>query len=167
MTRAETIINELTNETATTRRLLERLPEEKLGWKPHPKSRTLGALAMHIAVLPLGITTMISQRYTEAPGAHEVEPKSVEDVLAAFDHSVASATETIHSWEGEGLDALWALRRDGRILIELPRHAMLRTILLNHVYHHRGQLTVYLRLLDVPLPGIYGPTADDAKLPIE
>ncbi len=167
MTRTEAIIDELNRESATTRRLLERLPEEKLGWTPHPKSRTLGALAMHIAVLPIGITTMISQRVTEGPGPHDVEPKTVDEILSTHDRSVADATARIQSWGEDGLDALWALRKEGRTIIELPRHAMLHTILMKHIVHHRGQLTVYMRMLDVPLPGIYGPTADDSRMPIE
>lgn len=164
---SQRIIDELNQEAPATRRLLERVPQEKLGWKPHPKSRTLGALALHIAMLPMGITELITPAVSEAPGSHEAEPKSVDEILSMFDRSVATANAKVKSWGDEGLQVPWQMTKNGRTLIELPRAAMLRTILLNHWYHHRGQLTVYLRELDVPLPGIYGPTADDPKMPIE
>lgn len=167
MTLAEQLIAELTQETAATRRVLERVPQDKLAWKPHAKSRSIGALAWHIAVLPLGITELVTPTVAQVPSVTDHQPQSVDEVLSMLDRSVAAAVKKISEWGDEGLAVPWRMVRGGKTIIELPRSAMLRTILLNHWYHHRGQLTVYLRELNVPLPGIYGPTADDAKMPIE
>ena len=167
MTLTESFINELTREAETTRRVLERVPEDKLTWRPHPKSMSLGHLAKHIAMLPAAITELVSEKTREVPNVPPQETASRAELLAALDRSVEAAVAKLKGWGDAELAEPWTLTRNGTTVIELPRAGMLRTVLLNHWYHHRGQLTVYLRLLDVPLPGIYGPTADDPRMPIE
>ncbi|HEX2121473.1 MAG TPA: DinB family protein [Thermoanaerobaculia bacterium] len=157
----EQFASELRRESKTTRRVLERVPDAHLGWKPHEKSMSLGQLAFHIAVLPRAITELIAEPVTEVPTVPLRQPSSSAAILAAFDASIAFATERLSAWSDEELSATWRMTRDGQTLLEMPRMAMFRSVMLNHWYHHRGQLTVYLRLLDVPLPSVYGPTADE------
>jgi uncharacterized damage-inducible protein DinB len=158
------MIAELTRESETTRRVLERVPEDRLSWKPHAKSMSLGQLALHVAQLPLGISMLVERLTVDLPTVPLVEPASRREILDALDRSVAHATERLTAWGDEGLRAQWTLTRDGVALTAMPRGEVLRTLMLNHTYHHRGQLTVYLRLLDVPLPPVYGPTADENPL---
>ena len=153
-------IAELTQEAATTRRVLERIPNDRLGWKPHPKSDSLGALAHHIAVLPRGITDLLSNLTTEPPTVPRPETKSAEEVVSVLEASVAYATDKLSEWGDEGIGMTWRMVSGGQTLIESSRSAMFRSLMLNHWYHHRGQLTVYLRMLDVALPPVFGPTAD-------
>lgn len=155
------LMAELAQEAGTTRRLLERVPEAHLTWKPHPKSMTLGQLAAHIANLPRGITDLALKLETEAPVVPLPGDLSLPEILGILEQSVATAAERLAAWGDEGLAQTWRLTRGGQTVFEMPRAAVIRTILLNHWYHHRGQLTVYLRLLDVPLPSVYGPTADE------
>lgn len=157
---AEPFIAELQQEAATTRRVLERVPERELAWKPHPKSMSLGQLAFHIANLPQGITDLAAELEREAPVVPLPENVPLPEILATLDRSVALAAERIAAWGEEGLAAMWRLTQGGQTVLQMPRAAVMRTVLLNHWYHHRGQLTVYLRMLDVPLPSVYGPTAD-------
>lgn len=161
MTITESLIAELEREAGTTRRVLERVPEEKLSWKPHVKSMTIGQLALHIAQLPYGITELVDELVREIPNVPRNEAKSRAELLSTLEMSVAHATNRLATWGDAGLFAMWRMTREGRTLMELPRVAVLRSILLNHWYHHRGQLTVYLRLLDVALPPVYGATADE------
>ncbi len=161
MTLAEQFVRELKQEAATTRRVLERVPEPHFAWKPHEKSMSLGQLAMHIASLPRGIAELLRDPVTEVPNVPLVMPTSVAEILAALESSVAFATERLSSWGDEGLAVKWQMQRNGQTLLELPRAAMVRSVMLNHSYHHRGQLTVYLRMLDVAVPSVYGPTADE------
>lgn len=161
MTAAEQFASELTREAATTRRVLERVPESQLAWRPHPKSMTLGQLAFHIASLPRGIAELLADLDAEVPRVALREDASVAEILATLDESVPFANERLAAWGDEGLAARWRMKRGEKTLLEMPRMAMWRSVMLNHWYHHRGQLTVYLRLLDVPLPSIYGPTADE------
>ncbi len=160
MSLAEQFAAELTREAATTRRVLERVPESQLTWRPHPKSMSLGQLAFHIAVLPRAIAELIAAD-TEAPNVTVREDASVAEILATLDATVPFANERLAAWGDEGLFARWRMTSNGKTLLEMPRMAMWRSVMLNHWYHHRGQLTVYLRMLDVPLPSIYGPTADE------
>ncbi|MFL5574485.1 MAG: DinB family protein [Gemmatimonadaceae bacterium] len=155
------MIAELNRESEATRRVLERVPEDRLTWKPHAKSMSLGQLALHLAQLPYGIAMLVERLRVEVPTVPLVQPASRREILDALERSVAYATERLTAWGDEDLEAPWTLTRDGAVLIARPRGEMLRTLMLNHTYHHRGQLTVYLRLLDVPLPPVYGPTADE------
>lgn len=158
----QSLIAELTNEAATTRRVLERVPEDKLSWTPHPKSMSLGRLALHIAVVPGGVAELVSRPTGEIPTVPLPEPTSLREILAALDQSIATATAKLAALGDEGLKTEWTLTRGAKTILALPRIGMLRAVMLNHWYHHRGQLTVYLRLLDVPLPPVYGATADES-----
>lgn len=162
MSLVNTIIQELEMEAATTRRVLERVPDAHLSWQPHAKSRSLGQLAMHLAVNPAGVTTMAAQNPAHFPGeSTEVTPQSTAEVLSALDASVAEATRLLATMTDADLAEQWRVLANGHEVMAMPRIAFLRAVLLNHWYHHRGQLTVYLRLLDVPLPSVYGPSADE------
>lgn len=158
---AEEVLTELKIEAAATRRVLERVPERELGWKPHAKSDSLGTLAYHVALLPLGLAQLLTDPVAELPPVPRPEAASVAQVLAALDESIAVASAKIQEWGDEGLSARWQLTIDGKPIFDGRRFDMLRSTMLNHWYHHRGQLTVYLRMLDVPLPAIYGPSADE------
>jgi uncharacterized damage-inducible protein DinB len=161
MARADAFAAELTREAVTTRRILERVPEEHFGWKPHAKSMSLGQLAQHIARLPRSISILLSELEAGPPNVPLPQPTTVADLLTTLDEAVPFAIETLTSWGDEGLSKTWRMSREGQTIFEQPRYTMVRSIMLNHWYHHRGQLTVYLRLLDVPLPSVYGPTADE------
>lgn len=161
MTLASTFIDELTREAATTRRVLERIPEDKLSWKPHTKSMSLGQMALHVATTPGGVAELIAESPRQPPPFIQPEAKSRSEVLAAFERSIEGAKARLASWGDQDLLQEWRLERDGQPLMALPRMGMVRSIMLNHWYHHRGQLLVYLRLLDVPVPSVYGPSADE------
>lgn len=160
--RSAKLIEELTAEARTTRLLLERLPEDRFDWKPHAKSMSLGQLSMHIAEVPLGIAMLAERLSVELPVVPLTSPRSRAEVLSALDRSIEDATRRLAAWSDEDLDAEWTLTSGGAPLFRIPRGDLLRELMFNHVYHHRGQLTVYLRLLDVPLPPTYGPTADES-----
>lgn len=157
----DALIAELRQEGATTRRVLERLPDDKLTWKPHAKSMSLGGLALHVAEIPGALAEFFSELDREAPVVPLTQPASRAEVLAAFDKGMATAEARLRGWDERDLMAEWRMSRGGHQILAMPRIAALRSILFNHWYHHRGQLSVYLRLLDVPLPSIYGPTADE------
>jgi uncharacterized damage-inducible protein DinB len=161
MSVAEQIIAELQHEAATTRRVLERVPTEHLSWKPHEKSMSLGELADHIARLPAGIADLITELETELPDVPRVQPSSRDELLTTLDRCVPYAIEKLQGFGDGGLQETWRMTAQGRTLLQMPRVAMVRSVMLNHWYHHRGQLTVYLRLLEVPLPSVYGPSADE------
>jgi uncharacterized damage-inducible protein DinB len=162
VTGAEQFIAEIRQEAATTRKVLGRVPEDRFSWKPHEKSMSLGQLAMHIAELPGAIAELLREPVTEVPTVPLTEPKSVAELLTTLDRSIEVATERLAAWGDEGLSVVWTLTANGRTLLEMPRAVFVRSVMMNHVYHHRGQLTVYLRMLDVPLPSVYGPTADES-----
>lgn len=162
MSLAAAIIQELEQEAVTTRRVLERVPDAHLAWTPHAKSRTLGQLAMHVAVNPGGVMSVAAQNPADLPGFGDITPTSTAEVLAALDASLAQAKALLGGMSDADMTAMWSARIDGVEVLTLPRIAFLRTVLLNHWYHHRGQLSVYLRLLDVPVPSIYGPSADES-----
>ncbi|MES2304565.1 MAG: DinB family protein [Gemmatimonadota bacterium] len=157
----ERLIAEFTQEVGSTKRVLERVPEEKLSWKPHPKSMSLGQLAMHVANVPGGVATLASQLVAEVPVVPLHEATSREELFAVLEQSAATAINFLNEWGDAGLDAEWRMTMNGQTLLTMPRYQMIRSIMLNHWYHHRGELIVYLRLLDVPVPGIYGPSADE------
>ena len=157
----ESILNEFREEVPATRRVLERIPADKLAWKPHAKSRSLGELAMHVANIP-GMAERIIKADEFSPGATPPAPvKSVEEIRATFEKNARTAEELLGALTDETAMGSWRLVFKGKEIFRKPRVAALRTNLLNHIYHHRGQLSVYLRLLDVPVPVVYGPTADE------
>ncbi len=157
------MLAEFTYESATTRKMLERIPEAKLGWKPHNKSMTLARLASHIAETPEWLGSILQQDefVFDPTGYTPKEHKTVAELLAAFDKNVESAAAMMQGQSDDHLMKMWRMRSPERVFFEMPRVAVIRTMIMNHTVHHRGQLSVYLRLLDVPLPSVYGPTADD------
>jgi uncharacterized damage-inducible protein DinB len=159
------VLPEFDRETTVTRLLLERAPESRLSWAPHPRSRTLGDLCLHLADLPLwAVRVMQQSAYDLSPD--DAEPQahpptgSQQATLARFDDHVRQARAAIAGASDADLLARWTLQRAGRTLFAMPRASVLRTLVLAHLIHHRGQLSVYLRVCDVPLPAIYGPSAD-------
>jgi uncharacterized damage-inducible protein DinB len=163
MTLIEGMLRELEEEALTTRRVLERVPDNRLGWRPHEKARTLGQLALHIAVVPGGVAQLVaSPSPARAPQfGEDPSPASSAELIPALDQSIATAKRTLGGMDDAALTATWRMTNGGRELFATTRAAMLRSIMLNHWYHHRGQLTVYLRELGVPLPSVYGPSADE------
>ncbi|MEC0177131.1 DinB family protein [Paenibacillus favisporus] len=160
MNMIEDWIRELKRETESTRLLLERLPEDKLSWRPHPKSMSLGQLALHAAGVPGGLAQLLDEAVSEAPVVPLPEPTTRKEVLEALEWSVSLAESKLREWGEDGLRNSWKLVSNGETILEAPRIDMARTLMFNHVYHHRGQLTVYLRLLGISVPGMYGPSAD-------
>jgi uncharacterized damage-inducible protein DinB len=160
MSISEVLLPEFDAEMPTTRRLLERVPGDQGQWKPHPKSMPLGHLAQLVAGMPGWITTTIRQTQLDlAVGAgYSFEP--TEKLLAAFDKNVREAREAIAGAKDTDYAVMWSLKMGERVLFSSPRGPVVRQHI-NHLCHHRGQLTVYLRLIDVPIPSIYGPTADE------
>lgn len=163
----QSFLGEFAHELSITRKVISRLPDAKLGWKPHEKSMTLGKLASHIVEMyNWGEVTMKSDEFDVAPpGGPKVEPfdgKSVAEILArldanaaAFEKALAAATDDA-SWM-----KAWSLKMGGQPMFTMPRVACIRGMIMNHVVHHRGQLSVYLRMLDIPVPSMYGPSADE------
>ena len=157
----DAILGELEREAGSTRKLLERVPVDKFDWSPHPKSMNLGRLATHLAILPANISRMASLDTFEFGGFAFPEIHNREELLARLDQSLGQAREILGGMTDERLMSDWSGTREGKTLMTIPRILLLRAVLLNHWYHHRGQLTVYLRLLEIPLPSIYGPSADE------
>jgi uncharacterized damage-inducible protein DinB len=157
------MLGEIQQEAATTRRVLERVPENKLAWRPHQKSMTLGQLAIHTAQVPGAIANLSQPDEFDASQADFApkQPKSMGEIFAAHDESIRAAEDCLKAMTQERANATWRLKMGTKDVLAIPRAALLRSIMLNHWYHHRGQLSVYLRLLDVPLPSIYGPSADE------
>ena len=155
---------EFDREMGTTRRLLERVPFDDPAWTPHPKSMPLLKLATHIADIPnFAVRAMTGTEFdAAAPREPRPAPTSTAELLARFDANVAAARAEIVGKTDPELMVPWKLVANGREIFTLPRIGVLRTLFLNHTIHHRGQLSVYLRLRDVPLPSIYGPSADEA-----
>ena len=161
MAMIDALLQELEHEAHTTRRVLERVPDAQLTWRPHKKARTLGELALHVASVPGAVASLASQSRIQAPEFIDPSPKSASELIPALDDSIAKAKSLLGGMDDETLNGMWRMMRGDREIFAIPRSALLRSIMLNHWYHHRGQLSVYLRLRDVPLPAIYGPTADE------
>lgn len=161
MTQTEALIAELEQEAVATRRVLERVPDDKLSWSPHPRSMSLGTLALHVAGLTGGLADLLDPPVAALPNVPLTEAASREEILSALDKGLATAKSRLESWGDDGLRGEWKMTSGDEVLIALPRIVMVRSLMLNHWYHHRGQLVVYLRLLDIPVPPVYGPTADE------
>jgi len=157
----DALLQELEHEAKTTRRVLERVPDGQLGWRPHPKSRTLGELALHVAGTPGAVARFATQSEMQPPDFEDRVPKTASELLPALEESIATAKQLLGSMDDATLNATWRLKRNGQEIMAIPRAMLLRSIMLNHWYHHRGQLSVYLRELGVPVPSIYGPSADE------
>jgi uncharacterized damage-inducible protein DinB len=157
----DALLQELEQEAETTRRVLERVPNDKLGWRPHPTARTLGELALHVAIVPGGVAELAAQPVGQAPDFVDPSPTSASELVPALDDSIAQAKRVLSGMDDAALNATWKMMRGGQEVFAIPRIALLRSIMLNHWYHHRGQLSVYLRQLGVSIPSIYGPSADE------
>ena len=161
---SQAMLAEFEHEAKTTRKFLERLPQDKLGWRPHPKSHTAGELALHIATTPSGVLQSASADQSPLPEFEKLfsQPKSVQDILAAFDQSVEFVRRELPKFDDASLQRTWSGTVDGKAVISMPRGSFLRFILLNHWIHHRGQFGVYLRLLGAKVPSSYGPSGDES-----
>lgn len=163
---SDTLLPELDQEMATTRRLLERVPDDRVAWKPHDKSMSLGRLATHVAELPSFVSMILGgAEFDLMARTGGYTPKTLnshQEMLDEFDANVRKAHSSLESAENDALMQPWTLRRGEQVIFTLPRMAALRAMFFSHIIHHRGQLSVYLRLNDVPVPSIYGPSADEA-----
>ena len=157
------LLAELKHEAVNTRKMIERVPSDNLQWRPHEKSMTIGRLTTHIADLPAWFERIIGTTEFDFATA-KFNRETMESTAAAlrlFDERLAAAATLLETTTDEMLNSIWTSRRGDAVLFQLPRKVALRNIAYNHIYHHRGQLSVYLRLLDVAVPGMYGPSADE------
>ena len=162
MTLTERLIGELEQESDATRRVLERVPEDKLSWKPHAKSMSLGQLALHVATVPGNVAEIAAMdALREPPAFVQPEATSAAELVPALTASVTKARQHLGGLDDEAMGKTWRLMSGGREVMAMPRAAFARAVMLNHWYHHRGQLLVYLRLLNLSVPSVYGPTADE------
>jgi uncharacterized damage-inducible protein DinB len=159
----EPLMNEIRQEAAITRRVLERVPADKLTWKPHPKSMSLGQLALHVATIPGNVSKLAQQEGLDTSQANfdPPPPGDAKQILTAFEASIKATEENLGGLSESTAVGNWRLTSKRKEVFTVPRVGLLRTIMLNHWYHHRGQLSVYLRLLEVPVPVIYGRSADE------
>jgi uncharacterized damage-inducible protein DinB len=165
MSIVRTLLPQLDHEMATTRRVLEAVPDGEAGWKPHPKSSSLGNLVAHIATFPLWQKLVAQEReldlgLPENASAAQVPFSRTSELIERFDRDLREARRALEPMSDEAMRESWTLKNRGTTVFSLPRVAVIRSFILSHMIHHRGQLTVYLRLRDVPLPSVYGPTAD-------
>jgi len=163
MAQKDALIGELKNEGANTRKMLEKVPEDNLGWKPHEKSMTIGRLASHITEIPVWINRTLaadSFNFASLPMVRNMY-ESNEALLRVFDDTQAAAIEALGNASDDALNATFTLLRGEQVVYTMPRKVLIRNFAFNHVIHHRGQLSVFLRLLNIPVPGMYGPSADE------
>lgn len=160
---SDALVMELQQEAVSTRKMLERLPKDKLTWRPHEKSMTLGRLAMHLAEIPGWVNaTLLADELDFGKMDYQMtEAQSSEEAVKKFDETLASALEVLKNTDDAKMFTDWTLRNGEQIYFTMPKIATLRGFVYSHLIHHRGQMSVYLRLLDVPVPGSYGPSADD------
>jgi uncharacterized damage-inducible protein DinB len=164
MTIPELFLLEFDEEMPGTRKILERVPEHSFSWKPHEKSMTLGRLASHLAEIPARCATIITtETLVRQPGTPPWAASSNAELLEKFDATAAEARAALTTLQEDQLQVLWTIKMGDRTLASLPRVMALRRVFMNHLIHHRAQLGVFLRLLDVPIPGLYGPSADDQR----
>jgi uncharacterized damage-inducible protein DinB len=165
MSISDSLLPELDQEMSNTRRALERVPMDKADWKPHQKSMALGRLAIHLAELPgWASTTVTTDELDFSTGYNPATVANTEELLALFDKNVSAARAALAGAGDEIWHKPWTLRNGDHVIFTLPKIAVHRSFVMNHVIHHRGQLTVYLRLNDVPVPSIYGPSADEGGM---
>ena len=160
---ADTLLPEWDRETAVTRRAVERVPDDRLDWRPHPKSFTLRQLATHLITVPSWMPLIIGQEFIDlGDQPANIPAESRDDLLRRFDGHVAAARQALARADNATMLAPWTLKNAGAVLFTMPRAGVLRGFIFSHMIHHRAQLGVYLRLLDVPVPSMYGNTADEA-----
>jgi uncharacterized damage-inducible protein DinB len=158
----DSLLAELEQEAQTTRRVLERIPEAHLTWKPHPKSMSLGQLALHVATVPGSVAERAAMDIVPEPSKFiQPQPTTTAELVPSLVESVAKARRALGGFDDARMGETWRLQDRGRDILTMPRVAFVRAIMLNHWYHHRGQLLVYLRLLNQSVPSVYGPTADE------
>ena len=160
MQSAAAYLEELKTEAIATQKCLERIPESTFEFKPHPKSMTMGYLALLVAEIPRWIATMINDDAIDFATFKHIPAKTTDDLLAQFDGNIKSAEEALQNVTNEQLDELFSLKANGQVLFSSPKNENVSSTI-NHWVHHRGQLTVYMRLNDIPVPSVYGPSADD------
>jgi uncharacterized damage-inducible protein DinB len=159
---AQQFLSEFEAQATITRRYLERLPADKLTWKPHEKSMTAGQLALHIALTPGRLLPFVKNNPAQAPNfGNYPQPASREEILKTFDESVASVRGLLPTFDDAAMKETWRMMAGEREVFAQPREKFLRDILFSHVYQHRGQLSVYLRMLNVAVPASWGPSADE------
>lgn len=165
MALADALLPEFDHEMTVTRKLLERVPEDRFDWKPHQKSMSLGQLAQHVATIPMWGSVTLTQPEFDAAGQPGLPPaKGRADLLALFDKHVQDTRAALVGRSDAEMMAPWALKNGGKVIFSMPKAAVWRSFVLSHLVHHRGQLSVYLRMHDVPLPSMYGPSADEGSL---
>lgn len=166
MTLGQTLAAELKHEAVSTRKMLERVPEDKFDWQPHEKSMKLGRLASHVAEISHWVNAALTQDELDfATSDYKPETaNSARDLVEIFDKTVGEAAGLLENVSDRDIMRKWRLRNGEKVFFELPKIAVIRSMVLNHLIHHRGQLSVYLRLNDVPLPSVYGPTADEPMM---
>ena len=158
----DVLLAELEQEAHATERVLARVPQAHLSWRPHPKSFSLGQLALHIATNPGNVAQLVAMDLvTSPPTGVQAEAASAAELVPTMKASIATAHELLRGFDDAAMMATWRMMAGGKEIMAMPRAALARMIMLNHWYHHRGQLLVYLRMHDVPLPSVYGPTADE------
>ena len=160
----DALLPEFDHEMGTTRRLLERVPDAEFAWKPHEKSFNLGQLAGHIANIPHWVDAIVQNTVFDLTNAEDTRPRVPEStgwLLSQFEKNVGAARTAIAAMTDPEFLTPWTFKNNGQVVFTMPRAAALRSFVMNHMIHHRGQLTVYLRLKNVPLPSVYGPTADE------
>jgi uncharacterized damage-inducible protein DinB len=164
MSIAQSLLAEFEVQAPITRRFLERLPEDKLTWKPHEKSMSAGQLAYHLAFVPGGVIRLVTANPTPEPSLNFPQPASRDEVLKTFAESIATVRECLSKADDPSMNETWRLSIGGREVLAQPRGQFLRDVMLSHWYQHRGQFSVYLRLLGVPVPASWGPSADEPPL---
>jgi uncharacterized damage-inducible protein DinB len=158
---AQALLAEFEIQAPVTRRFLERLPDENLTWKPHVKSMTAGQLAYHLASVPGGIVRFVETSPAQARGFNFPQPATREEVLKTLDDSIATVRELLPKFDDAAMHETWRLFHEGQEVLTVPRGQFLRNVMLNHWYQHRGQFSVYLRILNIPVPASWGPSADE------
>jgi uncharacterized damage-inducible protein DinB len=166
MSYAESLLPEFDQEMASTRKVLERIPDDKFDWKPHSRSNTIGWNANHVADIPNWVALMLTRTEldiapTDGPSYQSPALTDREAILRLFDRNVAAARQAIAEAKDEDVGEPWTLLQAGQVLFTMPRSAVVRSFVLNHLIHHRAHLCVYLRLNDIPVPGMYGPSGDE------
>ena len=161
----DTLLPEFDHEMSITRKVLERVPDGRIDWKPHAKSYALGQLAQHLATIPMWGTATLTETEVDITETPPLEPRrSCREILALFDGHAASARVALVGKSDGEFKVQWSLKRDGHVIFSMPKHAVWRSFVISHLIHHRAQLGVYLRLLDVPVPSTYGPSADEGGI---
>jgi uncharacterized damage-inducible protein DinB len=164
MSISQALLPEFDHEMATTRKCIERVPDDKYGWKPHERSMGLGHLASHISEMATWAVAGLKQDSLDLAGYKPFVATNTKELLASFDKNVADARAAIAGTDDAEYMKNWSLTKDGQTLLTMPKIAVVRTFVMNHVIHHRGQLSVYLRENNVPVPSIYGPSADEGQM---